>query len=106
MHRHFGNVCFCYDVLLKCQPEKNGQVKFIIIEELWHFAPICPIAIRTLSFSAGPGKVRFLASRFFTYIEVLNLLRGSVSSYETYRPEFISACGQYRKYCQIYSVMR
>ena len=36
-------------------------------------------------------------SRFFTYIEVLNLLRGSVSVYKTYKPEFISACVQYRK---------
>ena len=36
-------------------------------------------------------------SRFFTYIEVLNLLQGSVSVYKTYKLEFISACVQYRK---------
>ena len=36
-------------------------------------------------------------SRFFTYIEVLNLLRGSVSMYKTLKYEFISESVQNRK---------
>ena len=35
---------------------------------------------------AIPRSSKSEISRFFTYIEVLNLLRGSVSMYKTYKP--------------------